>query len=920
MSRIVMDMDFAWKFHRGDIDAGVAQSHSADYAAAKAGNAQGPAGRIWNDSDWREVNLPHDYYAESDIVESGRHSHGYRTEDNATYRKSFLLPEELRDKDFTLVFEGIAVNAEIYLNGSLMARSFSAYTEVAFNATDRLYFGKRPNVLCVLINGRAAEGWWYEGAGIYRHVKLYVKERLHVAHNGIFAKPCLKSGTKNSWYVDIEAAIENRKSEDAICAVKHTLLWGDETVAETKSAALSADFAKITEIKTKMQVGKVKRWDVDSPNLYTLKTELLDSQGKVIDTVSERIGFRTFRIDAEKGFFLNDRPLKIMGTCNHQDHAGVGVALPDSVIYYRIKRLKELGTNAYRCSHNLPNREVLDACDELGLIVMDENRRFESSDEVLHNIDVMVRRDRNHPSVVFWSLFNEEPLQNTDEGARIYRTMRDHVRRLDDSRIITGAINGNMEGAGLLMDATGINYGIWSIDAYHNKYPNQPIIGAENNSAVSTRGCYKTDKTEKQVLANYDEETVPWGQTIRETWKYAMERDWFAGIFIWTGFDYRGEPTPFVWPSVSSQFGIMDTCGFPKDSFYYNKACFEKKPVIHLLPHWNWQKGDVVRVAAPSNCEEAELFLNGRSLGRKKCDCINTAEWQVEFERGRLLVKGYRNGKCVAKAEQRTAGKPYAIKAMPFTTNIKNDGADTAVINFAVVDKRGIVVPYADNLIKFTVVGDGYVRGVGNGDPNSHESDILPERHAFCGLCQALVTSNVGAEGIKLIAESQGLVSAELELTVNAVESPILPEPCNSVYIDNVTMSGVTDERPDALIELADNDQNSFIPVAFESGSFQRDFYEGWRIYRARVKANGGAKYRLLLAKGMFTGIWVYVNGRCILEGRGQCATDQPFRTPEFDTASGDVTDIRILLRYSANDHDDRGAGISGGIYLEQLK
>ncbi|MBE6583598.1 MAG: DUF4982 domain-containing protein [Ruminococcaceae bacterium] len=918
MSRIVMDMDRGWRFRRGDIDANVKSSHSSDYAASKAGNAQGAAGRVWNDSDWRVVDLPHDYYAESDIVPECRHSHGYRVEDNAWYRKSFILPETLKDKDFMLVFEGTAVNAEFYLNGSVMARSFSAYTETAINVTDRLYFGGRPNILAVKINGKVMEGWWYEGAGIYRHVKLYVKDKLHVAHNGVFAKPMLKAGTKNSWDVFAEIEVENRNNTDSRGAVRSTLLDGERVVATATTKTQTFEYSSKTTVKHKLYVSKPQRWDVDSPKLYTFKTEILDECGNVIDENLERIGFRTFRIDAQKGFFLNDRPLKIMGTCNHQDHAGVGVAVPDSVQYYRVKRLKEMGTNAYRCSHNLPNKEILDACDEFGLIVMDENRRFESSDEVLHNLDVMVRRDRNHPSVIFWSLFNEEPLQNTDEGARIYRTMRDYVRHLDDSRIITGAINGNMQGAGLEMDATGINYGIWNIDGYHKEYPNQPIIGAENNSAVTTRGCYKSDREGgTNVLCNYDEERVPWGQLIRETWKYTMEREWFAGIFIWTGFDYRGEPTPFTWPSVSSQFGIMDTCGFPKDSFYYNKACFVKQPMIHLLPHWNWSRGDVVRVAAPTNCDEAELFLNGKSLGRKVADCINTPEWQVEFSKGRLLVKGYRNGKCVAKAEQRTAGKPYAIKIMPVHTSIKNDGADTAVVNFAIVDKKGIVVPYADDLIKFTVVGDGYVRGVGNGDPNSHESDILPQRRAYCGLCQALITSKLGTESIKLIAESDGLVSAEFDFEVQGVAAPVMPEDCNLTYLSSVTMSGVTEERPNALVELADNDQNSFIPVTFDAKVYQSDFKLGWRIYRCVMRAPMTGKMKLIMPSGMFRGIWVYVNGKLIVEDPDTLIWERSYETPAFDTFADEAMDIRILV-YTRDYLGSRGAGFSDGIYLQK--
>ncbi len=915
MSRIILNMDYSWKFHRGDIDANIGSSHSTDYALAKAGNAPGAAGKLWADKDWREVDLPHDYYAESDMAGENRHSHGYRSEDNAWYRKSFLLDESLADKELLLVFEGTAVNAEFYFNGSLMARSFSAYTETAFDITDRAYFGLKPNILSVYINGKATEGWWYEGAGIYRHVKLYVKDKLHIAHNGIFGKPVLKEGTKNSWSVHVETMLENSNYTDRTATVRATVLDGENVIAESTSKPQNIAFASKMPIHQVLSVSRPVRWDIDCPKLYTLLCEVLDENGNAVDSHSERIGFRTVKIDADKGFFLNEKPLKIKGTCNHQDHAGVGVAVPDSVQYYRIKRLKEMGTNAYRCSHNLPNKEILDACDELGMIVMDENRRFESNDEVLNNIDIMVRRDRNHPSVVFWSLFNEEPLQNTEEGAKMYLRMRAVAEHLDDSRLIMGAINGSMEGAGLCMDVTGINYGLPLIDGFREKHPTQPIIGSENNSAVTTRGCYKTDREGAQVLSNYDEEYVPWGASVRQTWKYTMERDWFAGIFIWTGFDYRGEPTPFQWPSVSSQFGIMDTCGFPKDSFYYNKACFDSKPMIHLLPHWNFKKGDTVRVAAPTNCDEAELFLNGRSLGRKPCDCINTPEWQVEYESGRILVKGYRGGKCVAKAEQRTAGKPYGIKIIPEMTSIKNDGADTAVMNFAIVDKKGIVCPTADNLIKFTVVGDGYVRGVGNGDPNSHESDILPERRAYCGLCQALITSRLGAESIKIIAESDSLESAEFELFVERVEAPVCPEAAKMAVLDKFTMSKVFDEKPDPLMHISDDDQNSFTPVTFVRGAVQTDFNDGWRIYRVKTAAPEDGNYIFKIVWGVWNSAEIYVNDRCV------CETVQrrgPFNTDRFELKAGEKLDIRFLL-YAKDREKDGGAGFADFISLERV-
>lgn len=928
MARIVMNMDRDWRFFRGEpIDVGVTNStHSSDYASSKAGAARGPAGKVWADSEWRLVDLPHDYYAESDMDADNRHSHGYRREDDAWYRKGFLLDESLADKEFMLVFEGTAVNAEFYVNGSLMARSYSAYTETAFNITDRVYFGNHPNMIAVHINGHVTEGWWYEGAGIYRHVRLYVKDKLHIAHNGIFGKPVLKAGTKNSWNVEVETVLENNHYDDKVAYVRSTVLDGERKIISNTTKAVNIGYSSKKPVNQVLPVSRPTRWDVDNPKLYTLKVEVLNEFGEVIDAHSERIGFRTFHVDADKGFFLNGRRLVVMGTCNHQDHAGVGVALPDSVNYYRIKRLKEMGSNAYRCAHNLPNKEILDACDELGMIVMDENRRFESNDEILNNLDIMVRRDRNHPSVIFWSLFNEEPLQNTEEGAKIYRRMKAHVRRLDDSRLITGAINGRMEGTGVEMDVTGINYTMnqyaladRALEKFHESYPNQPIIGSENNSAVTTRGCYKSDREAAQVLANYDEEAVPWGNTVRVNWDFTVKHEWYAGFFIWTGFDYRGEPTPFRWPSVSSQFGIMDTCGFAKDSFYYNKACFDTKPMIHLLPHWNWKKGEVVRVAAPSNCEEAELFLNGKSLGRQACDPVNTAEWQVEFAPGRLLVKGYKNGKCVAKAEQRTAGKPYAVKLMPQMESVKNDGADTIIVNVAIVDKRGVICPTANNLVKFDIVGDGYVRGVGNGDPNSHELDCVPERRAYCGLCQVLVTSKLAAESIKLVATSEGLESAECDFNINAVEPPVCPETARVTVLDKFTMSQVYDleDKPDPNMYISDDDMNTFTPVTFVHGSLQSDFKGGYRIYRMKTRVNSrSANYFMKFIWGSWNELYVYINGKCVLDLPWRHIG--PYKTGAFELVEGEEIDIRILVK-ALPEHAAGGAGFADAITLEEV-
>ncbi len=912
--RKILNMDFDWRFHRGDIEVPALQGHSASYHSCKAGSMPGPGGKTWDDREWREVNLPHDFFTESDFSPENLISHGFRTRDNGWYRKSFLLDPEWEGKELLLCFEGTAVNAEFYFNGSLMARSFSAYTETVFDITDRAYFDGRTNVLAVYIKGLATEGWWYEGAGIYRHVKLYVKEKLHIAHNGIFGKPMLKKGTKNSWNVAVETVVENSFYHPASVTVRATVFDGDRILATHRIPTVSCGGGQKTTVEQTLSVSRPERWDVEHPKLYTLTVDLLEGD-RVLDSESARIGFRTFSVDAEKGFFLNGRPLKIKGTCNHQDHAGVGVAVPDSVQYYRIKRLKEMGTNAYRCAHNLPAKEILDACDEFGLIVMDENRRFESREEVLNYLEIMVRRDRNHPSVIFWSLFNEEPLQNTEEGAKIYRRMKNTVLALDDSRLITGAINGYMDGAGLEMDITGINYSIGRTEEFHRLHPNQPILGAENNSAVTTRGCYKSDPEGAHVLANYDEEKVPWGQTVRETWKFAREHDWFAGIFVWTGFDYRGEPTPFDWPSVSSSFGILDTCGFAKDSFWFNKACYTQKPMIHLLPHWNHKEGETVRVMAVSNCEEAELFLNGKSLGRKSNEiCTDTAEWQVPYAPGRLAAKAYRKGKCVAKTEVCTAGKAHAIRVETDGNTLKADGHDTRILNVSLVDEKGVELPHARNEIRFEIIGDGFVRGVGNGDPNSHEPDVADFRKLYCGKAQALVSVNRGGKHLSVRVSCEGLCDTVVSFAVEEAEV-FCPTPAKGRMLEGITASVITEEKPDVAVELADNDMNSFVPVILENHRFQTDFTRGWRIYRVTPEIARETHYKILFQHVCVQRLEVYVNGR-LIDTRSQ-RLDGPYATPEFFLPRG-RGEIRLLM-YTSGEKKIQGAGLKGVAELFEI-
>ena len=834
-----MDLDWRFILANGETDNDIKKNHSAVYNARKAGKTSSPANpNLFDDSMWEKVDLPHDYLRESEFSPDAIGSHGYKVLSNGWYRKTFSVDPSLIGSHAMLVFDGIATSSLIFLNGSLIERSFSGYTEIAIDVSDRLYYD-RINTLAVFTRGDEIEGWWYEGAGIYRHAHLYIKNPLHIAHNGIWAKPILCENTQNDWNIELETTLENTEYTDNKGRIRAYLYDGKTLISKGEGEEINCTSDGKAFSNINIQVKNPERWDVDSPKLYTLKVQLLQN-GEVVDEDSVRIGFRTIRMDADRGFFLNERPLKILGTCNHQDHAGVGVAVPDSIQHYRVRRLKEMGCNAYRSAHNPPAKEILDACDEYGLIVMDENRIFESSTEIIRQMETLVRRDRNHPCVVFYSLFNEEPLQNTPEGLAIFKKLKSRAKKLDDTRFYTGAMNdaAHTVGAGMAMDVLGYNYAIQKIPERRAQYPDIPLIGTENCSAITTRGCYKSDRENAQILNNYDEEIVGWGHTVRANWKFVFENDYMSGSFDWTGFDYRGEPSPFVWPSVSSQFGIMDTCGFAKDSYYFHQAIFKKEPMMHLMPHWNWQEGETVRVMTVTNCDEAELFINGVSLGKQKSDPFTQCEWQVPFEKGTLSAIGYKDGKAIAYDEHTTAREAVSIKLEADRMNINNGGQDTVPVRVSVVDDNGIEVPNASNMINFEIEGDGIIAGVGNGDPNSHEPDHLPYRKLYCGLAQVLVRANLGANKIRLIAKSEGLDSAVIEFDVCSVTPPSYVFFQESRMITELLISPENlQEKPDPFEEYSDNDMNTFATTSLLYGNWPvpARFQTGWRIFRIPI-------------------------------------------------------------------------------------
>jgi beta-galactosidase len=512
----------------------------------------------------------------------------------------------------------------------------------------------------------------------------------------------------------------------------------------------------------------------------------VEADGKALDAEKVSFGVRTAQFTADKGFFLNGKSVKIQGTCNHQDHAGVGAALPDSLQWFRLAVLREMGGNAVRTSHNMPTPEWVEACDRMGMMMMCETRQMSSNPESMAQLEEMVKRYRNSPSIILWSIGNEEwQLQNamSEQGARIGADMVRRCHELDPTRVVSAAVNGdNEKGVSTALDIIGFNYNLKFPDKYHASHPKMACYGSETSSAIGTRGIYSTDKLRNWV--NSYDGVVPWGETAEEWWKFYGTRDWLAGGFAWTGFDYRGEPTPYKWPSINSQFGIVDMCGFPKDNFFYYKAWWGKEPSLHLFPHWNWEgrDGEEVKVWVYANTDEVELFVNGKSQGSQKVPQLGHVEWKVRYEPGSIEARGSKDGKVILTEKRETTGAPARIRLTPDRTTINADGEDVVVIKVEALDKEGRFVPTADNMLSFSVSGEGRLIGVGNGDPNCQESDKDPKRSLFNGLAQIIVQGTKHAGDIQIEAkknptwDAPELTPAKLTVTSRQVElRPAVP-------------------------------------------------------------------------------------------------------------------------------------------------
>ena len=771
-------LDFGWRFHLGhasdpDKDFGLGIGRAGNFQKTGGFLAAGSLG--FDDSDWKPVDLPHDWAIELPFTnDPALQSKGfyplgrkYPATSVGWYRRIFEMPAGDKGKRISLEFDGAYRETMVVLNGFYIGRHTGGYDPFRFDITDFLNYGGK-NVLLVRVDATESDGWFYEGAGIYRHVWLVKTNPVHVRQWGTLVASEVKAGAAT---LSIRTEVCNEGHAASDVRVISTLLDpvgrpAGKAVTATSNIPVGGELI----FEQKINVAKPVLWSLEDRNLYTMVTEVR-AGGDVADLYETLFGIRTIKFDPQVGLLLNGDPVKLKGTCNHQDHTCLGVALPDSVYYYRVRKLKEMGSNAIRTSHNPPTPALLDACDDLGILVLDETRMMSSNPEALSQFSNLIRRDRNRPCVFMWSMGNEEASANTERGKQFLTALKEVATQLDGTRPVTIAPEGAIGTGGLAVcDVVGYNYADPQADRYHIAHPDTPIIGTETVSAVGTRGIYATDY-DKGYVTSYDPYTTTGRASAEGWWSFCAARPWLAGGFVWTGFDYRGEPSPNGWPNISSQYGILDTCGFPKDTYYYYKSWWTADPVLHLFPHWNWpgMEGQVIPVWVHSNIDQVELFLNGKSLGQKTMNRNSHLAWNVPYAPGILEARAFKDGQLILTDRRETTSDPVALALYVDRAEIAADGEDVTMVTVELRDAHGRPVPVANNLVTFTVTGAGKLLGVGNGDPTDQDSGKGPSRKAFSGLAMALIQASKAPGSITVEATSAGLKPATANIFAGTV-------------------------------------------------------------------------------------------------------------------------------------------------------
>jgi len=765
----------------------------------RLGDVAGVQDAGFDDSQWGQLDLPHDWSIEGEFSEQNPAGTGGGALPGGLgwYRKMFTVPATAKGKLIFIEFDGVYRNGEVWINGHYLGERPYGYSTFEYELTPYLVYGAQRNVIAVKVdNSQQPNSRWYSGSGIYRNVWLTTLDPVHVEHWGAYVTT--PEVNEQSASVKVQTKVSNGSKSSA--PVNLTTIIQDATGREVARAAERNVAAKGShaEVSQTLSLSAPMLWSDDRPYVYKVISQL-EQGGTVLDRYETPLGVRTFRFDVEKGFFLNGKPVKIRGTCNHHDLGSLGTAVNTRALERQLQLLKGMGVNGLRTSHNPPAPELLELADRMGFIVMDEAFdmwKIEKTKYDYHldwdewhkrDLEDMVLRDRNHPSVFIWSIGNEvvEQWNNNPLGGTISRELVGIVRNLDRTRPITSACNGVSRDNKVLsegdLDLVGTNYAHRRLPEFAKMFPGRPIIGTETNSSLHTRGSYRMPSDDilrwpykdaealkispTYECSAYDNSTANWGSAHEETWKLVKDHDFFSGMFIWTGWDYIGEPTPFPWPAISSYFGIIDLAGFPKDAYYFYQSEWTDKPMLHILPHWNWKPGETVDVVAYFNhADEVELFLNGRSQGKKRKENGEMhVFWRLPFESGVLKAVSRKDGREVLTDEVRTAEAPAKIVLAPDRRSLKADGADLSFVTVKVVDKKGTVVPAADNLIKFDVTG-GSLAGVDNGNQISHESFKASQRRAFHGMALAIVKTKRKPGEIVLKATAGNLPPASVVL------------------------------------------------------------------------------------------------------------------------------------------------------------
>ena len=785
--RETIKLDDGWKFAFGNAadpkkDFGCGTEYFNYLTKANSIHNEGPYAANFNDSTWQEVKVPHDWVTILPYADVASHSHGYKTvgykypeTSVGWYRKTINIPACDLGKHIALQFDGIFRNARVWFNGFYMGTEPSGYATQVYDVTEYVNYGG-DNLICVRADATLEEGWFYEGAGIYRDAWLMKSAAVGVAPFGTFVYADLKQPyDKVTIYVETE--VNNHSLTTQQCEVSHRLLDADgREVAKSESSTimLRAKQTLNSQLLT-LNLNAPHLWSPADPYLYKVETTV-KVDGRVTDVYETTTGIRDVEFDADRGFLLNGQPLKLKGVNLHQDHAGVGAAIPDALQAWRIKQLKKMGCNAYRASHNPMTPALLDICDREGILVIDENRLTGINEEHLRLLERMIKRDRNHPSVILWSNGNEEwGMENTIQGTRIAAAMREYTHLLDPTRHSTIANAGGREMVKGL-DVVGFNYIVQNdVDNQKKNNPTWKIVGTEETTGCGTRGWYfKDEKYPGRMVSLNRTMEQNYENIIERGWKFYDERPWAAGLFYWTGFDYRGEPNPLSYPAHDSEFGILDYCGFPKDEAYYLKSWWTDEPVLHIFPHWNLQghEGEEVEVWAYSNCDEVELTVNGKKLGRQPMPRNGHLKWKAVYQPGRVEATGYKNGKRILTKTIETTKAAAKVVLKADRHQIAADGQDMAIVNIELHDQKGRFVPNACPVLTFCLEGDASIIGCGNGDPSYLGSDH-PDKQpchtfsipAFNGRAQVLIQSGKLPSTVTLKCTADGLKYGLLTIT-----------------------------------------------------------------------------------------------------------------------------------------------------------